>query len=107
HVLLLSGRLSVDLPLGQPAPDEPLRVVLADLLRAALLADDAWSGELPDAGATGVSQRSLQPTEGLVVHPLGRFSVRQRTLPLDTPISQFGAAKPAPNTPTTSPLTSG
>jgi hypothetical protein len=98
-VLFVSGRIAVDVVIGEPAPEEPVRIHLGEVLRAALLADDAWSVELPPAGATGVSLRS-DPTDDLVMSPLGRFSVRQRAMPLDTTISRYGAALPEPNTPT-------
>jgi hypothetical protein len=106
QVLLLSGSIGFDVTIGSAVEEEPQRVDLGELLRDALLADDAWSGELPPGGGTGVSLRSLDPAAGLVVHPLGRFSVRQRALPLELPITRYGAARPAPYTPTTFAVTS-
>ena len=105
QVLFVRARVDVDVTIGTAVADEVLRVLLAGILGPALLADDAWSAEPPSAGATGVSLRSLDGTAGLVVHPLGRFSVRQRVLPLDTKITRFGAARLAVNTAVTFSLT--
>jgi hypothetical protein len=100
RVLFIGGRIDVDVTIGDRGVDEPVRVRLDNLLREAFLADNAWSAEPPRSGATGVSLRALSATDGLVVHPLGRFTVRQRALPLDVPISRYGAALPEPNSPT-------
>lgn len=100
RVLFIGGRIDVDVTIGDRTTDEPLRVRLADLLHEALLADDAWSADPPPSGATGVALRALAATDDLVVHPLGRFTVRQRALPLGLPISRYGAARPEANSPT-------
>lgn len=101
RVLFIGGRIDVDVTIGERPADEPVQVRLDLLLREALLADDAWSTELPPAGAGGVTLRAVAATEGLVVHPLGRFTVRQRALPLGVPISRYGAARPEAGSATT------
>lgn len=99
EILFLKGRVTVDITAGEERRDEPARVDLRPVVREALLADDAWTGELPGGATAGASLRALAPAEGIVVHPLGRFTVRQRAVPFDTPLSRYGAARLAPGTP--------
>ena len=94
-ILFFKGELSFDQTFGEAAKPEPARVALWPLLEAAIKSDDAWSAERPTTGAMDVSLRSPRAAEDVLVHPLGRFTVRQRTLPLATTLSRFGAAAPA------------
>lgn len=100
QVLLVTARISVDVTTGTGGPADVLRVLLADLLRAALESDDAWTAQLPAGGGTGVSIGGAAALPGeLVVNPVGGFTVRQRAMPLEAAITRFGAARPEPNTP--------
>jgi hypothetical protein len=99
-ILFLKARLGVDLTVGGAAAEEPARIDLTAVLREAFGADDAWSAALPPAARAGATLRALPAADGLVVHPLGRFTVRQRALPLATTISCYGAAVPTPGTAT-------
>jgi hypothetical protein len=100
NVLLLKARIAVDLTVGEAAAEEPARVDLAALLRAAFQAEDSLAATLPPAARTGASLHAIPAADGPVVNPLGSFTVRQRALPLDTTIGRYGAAVPAPGTAT-------
>jgi hypothetical protein len=100
NVLFLKARIGVDLTVGEAAAEEPARVDLAEVLRAAFEAEDALAAGLPPTARAGASLRTLPAADGPVVHPFGRFTVRQRALPLQTTVGRYGAAVPAPGTAT-------
>jgi hypothetical protein len=100
NVLFLKARIGVDVIVGEAAAEEPARIDLADVLRAAFQAEDSLAATLPPAAPAGVSLRAIPAADGPVVHPFGGFTLRQRALPLDTTIGRYGAAMPAPNTAT-------
>ena len=88
QVLFVSGRIAVDVVIGEPAPEEPVRIDLGEVLRAALLADDAWSVELPPAGATGVSLRSRSDRRSgdVTARPVQRATAGDATRHNDQPL---------------------
>ncbi|MEN3281423.1 MAG: hypothetical protein V7607_2563 [Solirubrobacteraceae bacterium] len=94
-ILFFKGHVAFDKTFGEADKPQVPTVALWPLLDAALGSDDAWSADRPAAGASDVSLRTPPGDERVLVHPLGRFTVRQRTLPLQTTISRFGAAVPA------------
>jgi hypothetical protein len=93
-VLFFKGELAFDVTFGEPAEPDRERVALWPILEDALASDDAWAADRATTGAMDVTLRPLASDDGLLVHPLGRFTVRQRALPLATIISRFGAAVP-------------
>jgi hypothetical protein len=105
NVLFLKPRIGVDITIGEDvAPPLPL-IDLRSVIEPALCTPDAWTADLPEAPL--VTLRDPKPAGGVVVvHPLGRFTVRQRVLPLDTTITRFGSAIPTPDTPTRFSITS-
>lgn len=101
----LSARVPVDFSIGGRA--EPPRLEAVDVAR--LLWDQAgqrsaWDAALPAGVAPGVTLG--QPTADgdgagpppLVVHPLSRLTLRQKVVPLGTPISRVGARLPIEGT---------
>jgi hypothetical protein len=99
EVLVASARLSVDFTIGKAERRPPPSVDLGPVIAAALTAPDAWSAELPPGASPGASLRALAEEGQLVVHPMGRFTIRQRAVPLATDISRYGSARIAPGTP--------
>jgi len=93
EVLLVKGRLAIDVTIGDDAPPPPPPVLLPPILHAALAADDAWSAE--HATPPGVMLASGPNTPTLLLHPHATVTVRQRILPIGVPITRFGAARPA------------
>jgi len=56
----------------------------------ALSEPDAWKAQLPPGSNLLVSLRAIEPSEDLVLHPLGELEVRQRAVPLDLTIDKVG-----------------
>jgi hypothetical protein len=94
-VWIFSVSISFDKTFGDAAPTTlPPVDPLPELLQA--LGDRRnWSAQLPTAGAMLVTLRELPATDEVLVHPLGRLSVRQRVLPLNVEISRFGNTTPS------------
>jgi hypothetical protein len=87
-------RIAFDATAGDPAPQIPATITVMDLtthLTDALGRADAWAALPPEDNDRVVSLRN-QPTTGILVHPLGALSMRQRILPFDKLIQRFGAA---------------
>jgi len=59
-------------------------------LRAAIGLDGNWSAELPGGGAVGVTLRRPQGATGVLVHPMGVATLRQRVVPLNRTLERFG-----------------
>jgi hypothetical protein len=79
----------------QPAPPPlPPADPLPELL-AALGDARNWSAQLPAEGNMLVTLRSLPPGDGVLAHPFGVLTVRQKVLPLGVAIQKFGAANVA------------
>jgi hypothetical protein len=81
----------VELTIGQRR-QLPARVGInvEDLVKQALARPDSWEALLPDGSATVVTLRSAPTADGLVVHPLGRLSVRQQVAPLNKQLALVG-----------------
>jgi hypothetical protein len=73
------------LPPADPLPE--LLAALGDLR--------SWGGGVPAEGSALVSLREARGNQELMVHPIGRVSVRQRVVPLNIQISKFGNTAPA------------
>ncbi|SHN13495.1 DUF6603 domain-containing protein [Rhizobacter sp. OV335] len=78
---------------GEPPPLPDAVDVLAQL-KQALVAPSAWRIERSADHPHGVALRSLPPSSALVLDPLGRLSVTQQVVPLNTArdIDTFGGA---------------
>jgi hypothetical protein len=64
-------------------------------LLAALADPRNWSATLPAGSELGASLGSVPaPAGAILVHPLGRLTVRQKVAPLDLPLSLFGSGQP-------------
>lgn len=78
---------------GEPPPPLPPADPLPELLRA--LADGRnWSAQLPGTGRSLVSLRDTPGTVGVLAHPLGELTFRQRVVPLNVEISRYGNTVP-------------
>ncbi len=87
-----------DVQFGRSLPQAALPAVdVAGQLAAALKDPRSWSADLA-ADQQGIVTATAQPIDYAVrVHPLAALSVRQRVLPLQTPIDRFGNV-PLPQT---------
>jgi hypothetical protein len=70
-------------------------VNVIDKLKAALSDSGNWSGQLAEADRRAVALREVAATVQIVLHPLGRLSVKQNVVPLELEISKFGNTTPA------------
>jgi hypothetical protein len=94
-ILFFSFEIAFDETFGpaiQPPPPEPVDV--GAILRAELGAVQNWSSELPPGAQPLVSLLEV-PGGGVLAHPLGVLTLRQRRVPLDRRISRFGSSVPA------------
>jgi hypothetical protein len=94
-ILFFSFSISFDETFGpslKPPPPEPVDVTA--ILRSELGAAQNWSSELP-AGARPLVSLLEVPGPGVLAHPLGVLTLRQRRVPLGRQISQFGSSAPA------------
>jgi len=73
-------------------------VAVIPQLRAALLDARNWASELPGAENPLVSFRDVRLEGARLVHPLAALTVRQKVVPLDTPVARFGATRPSDGT---------
>lgn len=92
QLLFMSAEVSFDARIGEaelPPPPPPVRVV--DLVLAAVAEPANWSAQ-PPAGEGVVALRSAPASAGVLVHPLGGLSFRQRVAPLGVTLERFGAA---------------
>jgi hypothetical protein len=97
------GKRRIDLELTSgPAAKPPISTISpGDVLKQvadAFASADAWAALPPREVDRVVSLREQQPTEGVVVHPLGSLSARQRVLPLGQTVDRFGTSEVAPTT---------
>jgi hypothetical protein len=93
EVLGLEQHMAFDLTAGDPPPPHPLEPINPiQMLIDALQLRESWSAQAPQLGQRPiVTLRPLDPADDeVVVHPLGRLTVRQRVLPLDLSIEMFG-----------------
>jgi hypothetical protein len=59
-------------------------------LRDAIALAGNWSAELPPGAAIGVTLRRPQGATGVLVHPMGVATLRQRVVPLNRTLERFG-----------------
>jgi hypothetical protein len=103
EVLWFSVEAGVDFTVGDPlAPIAQEAVDLVDLLFRELARPQSWSAALAADVAPGVTL-GVAGADGAapgppLVHPLAQLSVRQKVVPLGTPISRVGANRPAAGT---------
>ena len=83
-----------------PAAKPPISTISpGDVLKSvsdAFASADAWAALPPREVDKVVSLAERQPSDGVVVHPLGALSARQRVLPLGQTIDRFGTSQVAP-----------
>jgi hypothetical protein len=93
-ILFLDAEVAFDHTFG-PAVDLPLPapVDVEAILRAELAAAGNWSSELP-AGTPPLVSLIDAPGDGVLAHPLGVVTLRQRRVPLDRTIRQVGTSLP-------------
>ena len=70
----------------------PISVI--PILTAELNKPENWKAELPATNNLLVSLRKLDPTDLLVLHPVGTLRVSQKAVPLDLNIDKVGNQKP-------------
>lgn len=93
---ILFCRISVDFDVSW-GDDDQATLPPADArtpLLAALEDPRNWSAALPEGAEQGVSLGAGPAPEGILVHPLGRLTVRQRIAPLGMTITRFGSGTP-------------
>jgi hypothetical protein len=92
---LFSVSVRFDETFGDAAPATlPSVDPLPELLQA-LGNRHHWSAQRPKTRAMLVTLREIPAADEVLVHPLGRLSVRQRVLPLNVEISRFGNTTPS------------
>ena len=85
--------INFDLTIGDKPDPTPIQPVdLRSLLFAELQRPAAWSGQLPPSTGTAVALRNLrlENNADLLIHPQGRFSVRQTLVPLGIRLDKYG-----------------
>jgi hypothetical protein len=96
HLFFFSIEVGVNFTIGDPQPPPVLDTIdVLGLLRAELARPESWTSALPAAVAPGVTMRPAPTDGGLVVHPLGTVTVRQKVVPLGTLVTRYGAGRPA------------
>jgi Family of unknown function (DUF6603)/Ricin-type beta-trefoil lectin domain-like/Protein of unknown function (DUF2934) len=81
--------LHFELTMGdRPAPEQPVVIDLAEMVRTELAKPSSWSAEL--APAPLVTLRSAPEKGQLVVHPMGGLTVKQPVAPLQIRLTRFG-----------------
>jgi hypothetical protein len=91
----VSIRVDRTLVSGEPPP-LPAPVDVLPLLLATLGLAGSWIARLPAGQQQGVTLRGRPELAGeILLHPLGRLTVRQTVVPLGMDISRFGDAAPA------------
>jgi len=94
ELLFLSCEIAFDASFGERLPPPPVEPVdLERILREELGRAGNWSAELPAAGEPLVSLREAR-VDGVLAHPLGTLTLRQRRVPLERRISRVGNAPP-------------
>lgn len=88
--------IPLDVTIGQAAPPvaPPVADPLAPLV-ASIKDTGSWTAQLPPSGDMLASFRPLPPAVGIVAHPLGDLTLRQRVVPLNVTISKFGHSTPS------------
>jgi hypothetical protein len=94
-------RIEFEATAGEAAPPPLLEITPAEVLAKvaeAFSRPDAWAALPPAEANRIVTFGDIDPGAGVVVHPLGSLSARQRVLPLGKAVDRFGAATVAPTT---------
>jgi hypothetical protein len=92
-------RIDLELTSGPPAKPPISTISPTDVLKTvsdAFSSADAWAALPPREADKVVSLAERQPSDGVVVHPLGALSARQRVLPLGQTIDRFGTSEVSP-----------
>jgi Family of unknown function (DUF6603) len=101
QILFFTLTVGVDLVLGGAADPEPVeKVDIAKVLWAEVGDRSSWQAVLSGNTRPGVTLTppATAADTALVAHPLAVVSMRQKVVPLDTPISRIGAALPTEGT---------
>ncbi|MBI1279612.1 MAG: hypothetical protein GC179_15905 [Anaerolineaceae bacterium] len=69
-------------------------IAVIPILTGELNKPENWKAELPATSNLLVSLRKLDPTDALVLHPVGTLRVSQKAVPLDLNIDKVGNQKP-------------
>ncbi len=77
----------------KPLPPAPLDI--APILKKALNDPVNWNAALPPATTRLVTFRESAKPGELLVHPLGKLSVKQNVVPLNLRVTRFGNARPS------------
>ncbi len=94
-ILFFSVSVDFDVSWGDDHPATLPAVDAKGPLLAALAVSRNWSAGLPEGVEPAASLAPAPVPPGTVlVHPLGRLTVKQRVVPLDMPISRFGSGTP-------------
>ena len=85
--------VNFDLTIGDKPERTPIEPVdVRSLLIAELKRPTNWIGQLPPSSGTAVSLREVRTEEDapLLIHPQGRFGVRQTVVPLGETLEKYG-----------------
>ena len=93
--------VDVDKTFGDPITELIVNLDPWPILREALEQNDSWTTELPTWEVIGVVTRESSAGQAgaaeQLIHPLGRFKVTQRVVPLNHTLTKFGSADPMDN----------
>lgn len=104
QVLFFSVKVGIDLSIGAAAAPPPLETVDVSALLWDQVSQPAnWHAALPTGITPGVTLAASPNGQGkagsaVVVHPLASLTMRQKVVPLGTPISRVGARIPREGT---------
>ena len=93
HVLFWDISADFDISWGESKDTSLPPIPVIPILTAELNKPENWKAELPATNNLLVSLRKLDPTEALVLHPVGTLRVSQKAVPLDLTIDKVGNQK--------------
>ena len=95
-VLFVKVKVRFNKTFGEKKDTSLPEVEVMPKLKEALSKKDSWEGRLPSRNNLLVKLRDISgSTDGLVVHPAGTLTVKQKVVPLNVTIDRVGSQKPS------------
>lgn len=96
-VLFIKIKVKFNKTFGEKKDTSLPEVTIIPEIIAALAHKDNWKGELPPATGLLVTVRNIEGETGggIIVHPAGTLTVKQKVVPLNINIDKVGSQKPA------------
>ena len=95
-VLFVKVKVRFNKTFGEKKDTTLPEVKVMPRLKEALSKKDNWEGKLPARNNLLVKLRDLsESTDGLVIHPAGTLTVKQKVVPLNVKIDRVGSQKPS------------